>query len=214
MVLGLAQPVTLATDYALGFAAVAGAFLLARGRRGASALPVHFWAAGFFALGVAAFLGGTWHGFSPRLSAPGGALLWKATLAATGCASFFLVAGAALGSVRRRTAAAVAGAAAVKLGIFLLWAASHDDYYGVILDSAAAMVAILVLQSLAWTRRRAPSVPWIVAGILLSFAAAAVEALGFSPGRQFSHDDLYHVVQIGALYLLYRGGRLLETQPA
>jgi hypothetical protein len=194
LVLGLAQPVTLATDYALGFAAVAGAFLLARGRRGASALPVHFWAAGFFALGVA--------------------LLWKATLAATGCASFFLVAGAALGSVRRRTAAAVAGAAAVKLGIFLLWAASHDDYYGVILDSAAAMVAILVLQSLAWTRRRAPSVPWIVAGILLSFAAAAVEALGFSPGRQFSHDDLYHVVQIGALYLLYRGGRLLETQPA
>ena len=28
------------------------------------------------------------------------------------------------------------------------------------------------------------------------------------------HDDLYHVVLIGALYLLYRGGRLLETRPA
>ena len=33
-------------------------------------------------------------------------------------------------------------------------------------------------------------------------------------GKQLSHDDLYHVVLIGALYLLYRGGRLLETRPA
>jgi len=207
----LAQPVTFATDSALGLAAFAGALLLARKRRGGAALPVHFWAAGFFALGFAAFLGGTWHGFSPRLSAPAAALLWKATLAGTGCASFFLVVGAALGSVGRRGASAVAAAAALKLGIFLLWAASHDEYDGVILDSGAAMAAILGLQGVAWMKRRSPSAPWIASGILVSFAAAAVEALGFSPGPRFSHDDLYHVVQIGALFLLYRGGRLFEA---
>ena len=194
----LAQPVTFATDSALGLAAFAGAFLLARKRRGPAALPVRFWAAGFFALGFAAFLGGTWHGFSPGLSAPGAALLWKATLAA-------------LGSAGRRGASAVAAAAALKLGIFLLWAASHDEYDGVILDSSAAMAAILGLQGVAWMKRRASSAPWIASGILVSFAAAAVEALGFSPGPRFSHDDLYHVVQIGALFLLYRGGRLLEA---
>ena len=207
----IVQPVTFATDCALGLAAVAAAFLLARGRR---VLPVHLWAAGFFALGAAAFLGGTWHGFSVHLSAPSANLLWKATLAGTGGASFFLVAGVAFGSLERRAAIGTTALAAAKLAGFLFWAASHDEFDRVILDSAGAMAAILVLQGIAWVRRRAQSAPWITAGILLSFAAAAVEALGFSPGKQFSHDDLYHVVLIGALYLLYRGGRLLETRPA
>jgi len=212
--LGLTQPVTFATDCALGLAALVGAFFLARDCRGPGRLPVRLWAVGFLALGAAAFLGATWHGFSVHLAAPSAKLVWKATLAGTGCASFLLVAGASFGSLARRAAIGVTAAAAAKLGVFLFWAASHDEFDGVILDSAAAMAAILILQGMAWTRRRARSAPWIAAGILLSFGAAAVEALGFSPGKQFSHDDLYHVIQIGALYLLYRGGGLLETRPS
>lgn len=67
----------------------------------------------------------------------------------------------------------------------------------------------------AWARRRVASAPWIAAGILLSLAAAAVEALGLSPGGPVSHDDVYHSIEIGALVLLYRGGLLLgDLRPA
>jgi len=156
-------------------------------------------------------LGGTWHGFSGQLSLPSATLLWKVTLAATGTASFFLLAGAAFGSLSTRAAIAVTAAAAAKLLVFLVWSASHDEFDGVIVDSTAAMAAILVLAAVAWIRRRAPASRWIAAGILLSAAAAVVEALSLSPGPFFSHDDLYHVVQIAALYLLYRGGRLLRA---
>jgi hypothetical protein len=207
----VSQPITLATDYALGLTALAGAILLARKRRGPGSLPARLWAAGFASVGAAAFLGGTWHGFAPKLSAVASGALWKATLAGTGVAAFFLVAGAAFASLGRRPAAWVTAAAAVKLGLFLLWAASHDEYDGVVVDTGVAMGAILLLQLVAWARRRAASAPWIAGGIFVSLVAAAVEALGLSPGAPFSHDDVYHVIEIGALVLLYRGGLLLEA---
>jgi len=97
--------------------------------------------------------------------------------------------------------------------VFLIWAASHDDYDGVVIDTVVAMGAILVLQLVSWARRRAASAPWIAGGILLSLAAAGVEALGVSPGKPFSHDDLYHLIEIAALFLLYRGGLVLEERP-
>ena len=207
----VSQPITLATDYALGLTALGGAILLLKKRRGPGSLPARLWAAGFASVGAAALFGGTWHGFAPRLSPIASAALWKATLVGTGLAAFFLVAGAAFGSVGRRAAAWVTAAALGKLGVFLLWAAFHDEYDGVVVDTSLAMGAIVVLQLLAWRRRRAASAPWIGAGILVSLVAAAVEALGLSPGRPFSHDDLYHVIEIGALLLLYRGGLRLET---
>ena len=66
----VSQPITLATDYALGPTALGGAILLARKRRGPGSLPSRLWAAGFACVAAAAFLGGTWHGFSPQLPPP------------------------------------------------------------------------------------------------------------------------------------------------
>jgi peptidoglycan/LPS O-acetylase OafA/YrhL len=114
--------------------------------------------------------------------------------------------------VGRRLAAAITALAAAKLAAFLVWAAFHDEYDGVVIDTGVAMGAILLLQLVARVRRRARSAPWIAAGILVSVAAAAIEAAGVSPGGPFTHDDLYHLVQIGGVLLLYRGALRLETQ--
>jgi len=201
---------TLVTDYVLGAAALAGAILLARHGRGPGRRAIRHWAAGFLSLSAGAFLGGTWHGFSPRLPDAVGVALWKGTLAAAGAASFFLLAGAAFASLGRPAAQWLTGIGALKLALFLAWATFHDGFEGVIVDSALSMGAILVLQGTAWRRRRAPSAPWVLSGILLAAAAATIEALGVTPGELLSHDDLYHVVQTGSLYLLYRGGKLFD----
>jgi len=206
----ISQPLTLATDYALGLTALAAAVLLARKRQDPRSLPARLWAAGFASLAAAAFLGGTWHGFAPRLPEIAAEAIWKATLAATGLASFLLVAGTARGSVGRRPAAAITALAAAKLAAFLAWAGFHDEYEGVVVDTGVAMAAILVLQLVARVRRGARSAPWIAAGILVSVAAAGIEAAGVSPGGPFTHDDLYHLVQIGGVLLLYRGALRLE----
>lgn len=85
---------------------------------------------------------------------------------------------------------------------------------GVIVDSVASMALILALETAAWRRRRDPAAPWVLSGILLSIAGAAIEAVGVTPGGLVSHDDLYHVVQTGAVYLLYRGGQMFgQSRP-
>ena len=188
---------------------MAGAFSLARvaGRRGS----VRLWAGGFAAVGAAAILGGSWHAFSPRLSAPSADLLWKATLAAAGLAGCLLIAGAAFASVPRRGATWVAGAAAIKLAVFLGRALPGNVFDPVVFDSAATLAAILALQIFSFATRRAPSAPWVIAGVVVSAAAAAVEA--FRPKLlpdPLGPDAVYHLVEIAGLFLFYRGGRLFD----
>ena len=56
-------------------------------------------------------------------------------------------------------------------------------------------------------RRLSRSAPWIAAAILVTFAASVIQASGFDLHRYFNHNDLYHVIQVGAAWLFYRGFR-------
>ena len=47
-------------------------------------------------------------------------------------------------------------------------------------------------------------------GVAVSFAGAAAQMSGFALHRHFNHNDLYHVIQMLGLWLLFRGARGLE----
>lgn len=49
---------------------------------------------------------------------------------------------------------------------------------------------------------------WMMAGVALSLAGLAVQQSGWALHRCFDHNDLYHLIQGAALYLIYRGARL------
>jgi hypothetical protein len=203
-----AEAVVAATDYLLAAAAFAGAWALLRAASRRPGRGLRLWAGGFVSLGAAALLGGTWHGFYPRIGDPTGDVLWKATLASAGLAGFFLVAGAAFAFVPRRAAGWTTAAAAIKFAVFLPAALSSDGFGPVILDSAATLAALLVLALLALRRGRARAARRILAGIALSAAAAAIEALRPGLPRPLTPDAAYHLVQLLALVFFYRGGRL------
>jgi hypothetical protein len=203
-----AEAVVAATDYLLAAAAFAGAWALFRAACRQPRRGLRLWAAGFASLGAAALLGGTWHGFYPRIGDPTGDFLWKATLAAAGLAGFFLVAGAAFAFVPRRAVGWISAAAAIKLAVFLAAALSSDGFGPVIVDSAANLAALLALSLAALRSRRATDAArWVLAGIVLSAAAAAIEVLRPGFPRPFTPDAAYHLVQLLALVFFYRGGR-------
>ena len=58
-------------------------------------------------------------------------------------------------------------------------------------------------------RRRAPGMAWLIAGVLVSLVAGIVQARKLTLHRHFNNNDLYHVIQMAALYAFYRGGALL-----
>ena len=203
------EPMTLATDLLLGGVAIALALpLLGPATRGRRARRLWGWA--LAATGLAAWTGGLWHGFGPDLAPLTARLLWKVTLFAIGGAAAAMLAGAAFAALRAPVRTALLALVGVKLALYLAWMGVHDDFRYVIYDYVPAMAVVLGLQIVAAARGRATGAGWIVGGILLSFVAAAIQRSEAVFTPWFNANDLYHLVQIVALVLLYFGARRLE----
>ena len=202
------EPMTLLTDYLLGGLALWLAFQLSKTGGRSGSRQTALWAAAFLGLATASFAGGAYHGFTEYLGTTGRTVTWKLTLLSIGIVSLTLACGATLaafdGLVRRLVMAVVV----VKFVVYAAWISVHDEFVYAIADYAPALLYVLVLQARAWRMGR-PSGPWVVSGILVSFVAAAIQQSGIRLHEHFNHNDLYHVVQMFGVYLLYRGGKLL-----
>ncbi len=201
------------TDYALAAVTLFFAVLLFRVALLHQQMSVWLWATAFVATALAAMVGGTFHGIAryPRyMEGAIGRLLWKATVYSVGLASFFMLAGAIIAAVSPPLRQWLLAAVVLKFMVYVVWMATHNDFRYVIYDYAPAMLGILILQAIGGYSKGSESASWIIAGILVSFIAAGVQQSRFMLHRNFSHNDLYHVIQMGAIYLLYKGGCLLK----
>jgi len=202
---------TMLTDYILGgLSAVLGLFLLGewRGRR---ERPVLWWALAFFAISVATFSGGTYHGFTGSLSAATLAGLWRVTTFSVGIGSFCLLTSVFHVLFAGRLRKVLIALALVKLLVYLAWMTGHDDFSYVIADYGTSMMIILLLAIVNWKKM---SFRWIATGIAVSFFAAGVQQAQLGFGPSFDHDAVYHIIQMGGMVLLYLGGRLLREREA
>ncbi len=207
--LTITEPMTLATDYVLAaLAVVFGRRLLAQ----SDARPILDWGFGFIALAIGSFAGGTAHGFAADLGELGQALTWKLTVYSIGLSVYFMLAGTARAALSPKTARWVVALAGVKLAVYLAWMTGHDDFRYVIWDYAPTMFAVLGLGVWLSAARRNHGGLYLAAGVLVSFAGAAVQQSGVSLHRHFNQNDLYHVIQMGGLWLFYLGARRLETE--
>jgi hypothetical protein len=206
---GVCEPATLGTDYLLGAVSAALAVRLFQQAGATGQRAIVLWGGALIAMALGAFAGGTYHGFAPRLPRRWERWLWWVTVAVAGFSSFFFalaIAAAQFGTIARWLIAVIA---AVKLAGYLAWTWRHDSFQYVIRDHVPAMLFVLVMQLAAWGQG-APSGPWMVAGALTAFAGGAIQAARLAPHPSFNHNDLFHVVQIAAVWLLYRGGMLLQ----
>ncbi len=203
----IAEPATMLTDYALAGVTAWLSGSLARAREGQRSRAL--WALAFAALALAATLGGTWHGFAPSFAPIAVLLLWKATVLCVGIASFGMLAGSAISVTAGNARKTLVAIAAAKLAVYSGWMVGHSEYIYVIADTGAALVLVAALHLFS-ARDRASR--WILAGVGVSALAAGVQASGFALHRNFNHNDLYHVIQIAAMILLYAGARRLRDR--
>lgn len=178
------EPMTVATDYMLAVATAMFAPLA--WRHGA-----RLWALMFAFAAAGSLFGGTYHGTAV-------ALWWKPTVYSIGLASFFLL----LAATPNR---AVHTLALVKFMVYASWMITHDSFLWVIVDYGISLIIVLSLQLYAWVREDAASAPWIVEGVVVAVIAAAVQQ---APIRW--HNDLYHLIQLVSLWLMYRGATVMD----
>lgn len=191
------EPMTLATDYILAIASSIFAMRLWRVHR--------LWALAFLFTACGSFFGGTSHGFAPVLERVARVALWKATVFSIGLASFFLL----LGIARRRPPGrwnVLVPFAVIKLVIYLSWMITHDGFVWVIADYG---LTLLIVGALVLMPRDRDTL-WILDSIALSIVGALIQMSRVSLHTHFNYNDLYHVIQVVALWFLYRGGLLMS----
>jgi len=201
------EPMTMITDYLLcGLAAVLGLRLWRMGRASGET-TVLLWGGSFLTTAAAAFVGGTSHGFAAMLGSAGQTALWKLTMWSIGLTTFQLLAATAYAAFAGTTRRVVVGLAALQLVVFAVWMISHDAFIWAIADYLPAVLVVLALQLRLYLRHR-PGTGWLLAGLLTTLAGAAIQASGFALHPSFNHNDLYHVIQMVATVMLYRGALL------
>lgn len=159
--------------------------------------------------GIAATLGVVVHGFEWDVATK--RLLWLPLNLALGWTiALFVVSavsdlwGEPLG---RRSLPVMLG---VGLVFLLVTLAQPGNFLVFVLYEAVAMLFALVVYVRLLLQGRSPGVAWTVAGILITVAAAAVQAtraVRFTLGWEFDHNGAFHLLQMPGLLALVVGVR-------
>jgi hypothetical protein len=172
------------------------------------------WLRAFCAIAASAFAGSVWDGFSARMEPSAATLVWaSAMILATSGSLLFLLAILHV-YASGRMLGILSGIAVAKFALFTVWLTVNDNFSVVVYDGALTMLVLVVLSTWGAWAREIPSAPWILAGVLVSMLAALFQQGRVSVHPHFNHNDLYHIIQMGAMYFLFRGGMLLRAQEA
>ena len=177
------EPITALTDAVLAtWTAFFSALLFARAKI--------LWGSAFAALAVAALAGTAFHccRLFPRL-----------VPIAIGLTALFLGVAVAMAWLRPTARRIVIAILIVEFAACAIATFSKLDWFLVAAaDYVPVLVAVLIACIIRWRDRAARL---IAAGIVVSFIA-----LGFQLSRVPYHNDIYHLIQMAAMVLLYRGG--------
>lgn len=205
---GVTEPTTVATNVMLAVLAfVLAARLAHRSAAGGSTAKAWF-AAALFATGFSALIGAVAHGTSPDKDASLRGRLWSSTLYVTGLIGAATIASVAYFAASGYWRNALLLFAVVKLVVYVRSVARQPVFQIAAVDYGVALAILLIGAVTELVRRRA-GMAWLIAGVLVSLVAGLVQARRVALHRQFNHNDLFHVIQMVALYAFYRGGALL-----
>ena len=193
------EPTTTITDFILGLEALVLAAILFINPQTYPSLP--YWIASLLCLGVAAVLGGLYHGFD-RFSSYTGVYFCISVLMATLCLA--VITDGFGEEIARGFRWPVAGLA---LAFFLV----ARTYPTRILAFAALLAVFLVLALVLYLHlmvtRALPGAGFLAAGIatLLIGAAMMLGNVGFTLIWTFDRNAVYHLVQMAGVLFFYLG---------
>ena len=214
--LAIFEPWTALTDAILAaWVAFWAAYLFSRAN---GSKPVTLWACSFLASAISSLAGVAFHGTRIvfGFTTPT-AIVWKMVPTATAAATLCLGWAAAIVWLRpaaRRIAVSLLFVEFVAcLGVTFFWPDPKiaNAFAVTLADAIPVLLAILIGCALHW---QDGSARLIAAGIVTAFVAGGVQASGWHKGNPPDCNDIFHVIQMAAMYLLYRGGSLLPNAAA
>ena len=169
------------------------------------------WACSFFSLSLGAFIGGSYYGFGPTLPNYITKVIWRLTLIFVGITGLFLAGSAATFYINETGKFGLIIGSAILIIKYVLGLKRDDTFHHAIKFYVIMIILALIgfipaFFSLGYTG----ALP-IVIGLLVNLSAAGVQASGLTLHKYFNHNDLFHVIQMLGMILMYRGGLEIST---
>jgi len=173
---------------------------------GLAKYPVHtiqfFWGIAYFAMAFSAFAGALRHGWGPHWSPAWSVFFNRVTYFLIGITSITLLWGVLIWYSFIHMSLQII--ITLSLILYCYHAFRKMDFKIVILYYFPIMIIIFILMLIGWYRDK-NGAGTVAVGIGLGFLAAALQRRGWDPHRHFNHNDIYHVVQLVGMWLMYTG---------
>ena len=164
----------------------------------------------FFFMSLAGLLGAMTHGIGPHLPQSIHTFIWRITLYCIGLTTFSMLLGGLYHVVPFNTMDWLKWLPLLGLIVYMILITRNDDFKTVIRFYTPAMMLLLLMMLYSLLRFQSDGTSWIIFSVLMAFAGTAVQQSGFSFHKHFNHNDIYHVFQMGSMFLLYKGVILLK----
>jgi hypothetical protein len=206
---GITEPTTVATNVVLAGLAFVLSARLGYGAAAEGSASGSFIALGLLTTAVAAAFGAAAHGIDPLVDREQRKRCWHVSLYAMGLVGAATIASVAFFTARGSIRTAILVVAGLKFLAYLVSIVRRPEFRVAAADYGGALAVLLVGALYAMARWHAAGTGWLVGGVAVSLVAGLVQVRRIAFHRHFNHNDLFHVIQMVALYLVYRGGALL-----
>tara|TARA_Y100000590_G_scaffold445033_1_gene576570 strand:+ start:3284 stop:3931 length:648 start_codon:yes stop_codon:yes gene_type:complete len=179
---------------------------------GESFHPFHFnLGMAFYTLAAGAIGGAVFHGFRHHFPEVLHQRIWKVALMGIGLTLFFNLL-AALSAVTSPENYRLWQWTAVAGLIIFGWQTVKFEGFGHSLKflSVGLIVELFAFGLFAWRQPEAGPF-FLFLGSAVIIGTGGLWVTGWSPHQKFNHNDLFHVIQLPGLWLLYRGALLTTT---
>ncbi len=165
----------------------------------------HYWGYGYGLIALGSLLGAISHGFGPNFPEYISKIIWKLTVASLGWTSFFLVIGSFYFIFPLSVIIWLRWVPIALLVMYHIVIFFNDEFKVAIFFYAPGMIFACIGFGYGYLTFGSGSAGIVCLGLLMSFIAAGVQIKGVTIHKHFNHNDLYHVIQLIALYVIYRG---------
>lgn len=210
----LTEPITTLTDYAIAMVAFVLAGSLGRISWHKQQISVGLWAIAFICVAVAAALGGTCHGFLRVLDSVWLIRFWTGMIYLLSLASLAMLLGSILGGVPVQQQRWLLLATVAKSLLIWVILSRMPLFEIAVIDYGTSLMMVLLLQLRSLLVGPSDSASWLVAGIVVSGLAIGILASRLIVSPLLNANDLYHLVQLVGLGLLYQGAKRLRDVAA
>lgn len=163
----------------------------------------YFWGLVYIGMAISAFCGALRHGWGPYWKESVSVLLNRITYAGIGMTTVMMLYGTAFwlfGSI----SLIIGSLIGFSFIVYLFFAFKGMRFKTVIYYYFPTLIIIFIMMLWEWNKGVAGT-GLVACGLGVSFFAAGVQLLSWDPHKYFNHNDLYHVIQLAGMWIVYCG---------